>query len=109
MNAEPPLEPGDTIRWGHALAEPQTPTEPLVEQRASPGGVRCFSGQTASDAIRPEHGDHLSSVPYRGSGCTVTEHGSADLCGLTLGRRPARMLTFAHPDHRPLLEEECTS
>lgn len=38
------------------------------------------------------------------AGIIVTEFGVADLRGLTLRERRARMLALAHPDHRPALE-----
>ncbi|WP_433379652.1 acetyl-CoA hydrolase/transferase family protein [Streptosporangium sp. CA-115845] len=41
------------------------------------------------------------------AGIIVTEYGVADLRGLSLDERRARMLAIAHPDHRPALEKEC--
>ncbi|MFI6455753.1 acetyl-CoA hydrolase/transferase family protein [Streptosporangium amethystogenes] len=42
------------------------------------------------------------------AGIIVTEYGVADLRGLSLDERRARMLAIAHPDHRPALEKECS-
>lgn len=40
------------------------------------------------------------------AGIIVTEYGVADLRGLSLEERRARMLAIAHPDHRTALEKE---
>lgn len=43
------------------------------------------------------------------AGIVVTEHGVADLRGLSLRARRERMLAVAHPDHRPSLEAQLVS
>ncbi|MGC9670715.1 acetyl-CoA hydrolase/transferase family protein [Planosporangium sp. 12N6] len=48
------------------------------------------------------------STPRADAGIIVTEYGVADLRGLSLDERRARMLAIAHPDHRPALEKECS-
>jgi acetyl-CoA hydrolase len=49
------------------------------------------------------------STPRCDAGVIVTEYGTADLRGLPLRERRERMLALAHPDHRPLLEKECST
>jgi acyl-CoA hydrolase len=62
------IEPGDTVTWGQACAEPLTLTEALAEQRQRLGGVRCFTGVSSSPALRPENCDYLSFVSYTAAG-----------------------------------------
>jgi acetyl-CoA hydrolase len=45
------------------------------------------------------------TTPRSDAGVIVTEHGAADLRGLTLRQRVERMLTIAHPAHRAALAE----
>jgi acyl-CoA hydrolase len=45
-----------------------------------------------------------ASLARADAGVIVTEHGAADLRGLTLNQRRERMLAIAHPDHIPALE-----
>ncbi|EEA04061.1 acetyl-CoA hydrolase/transferase [Burkholderia sp. H160] len=45
------------------------------------------------------------STPRSDAGIVVTEYGVADLRGLTLRQRRARMLAIAHPDHRGVLDQ----
>jgi acetyl-CoA hydrolase len=45
------------------------------------------------------------STPRSDAGVIVTEHGVADLRGLSLGRRVERMIAIAAPHHRPALAE----
>lgn len=49
------------------------------------------------------------STPRSDAGVFVTEHGVADLRGLTLAARVERMLCIAHPDQRALLEQQAQS
>jgi acyl-CoA hydrolase len=44
------------------------------------------------------------STPRADAGLIVTEHGVADLRGLTIRERPARMLDLVAPEHREALE-----
>lgn len=46
------------------------------------------------------------STPRADAGVIVTEHGSADLRGLTLAARRREMLRLVHPDHREAVEAE---
>jgi len=45
------------------------------------------------------------SVPRADSCAIVTEHGIADLRGLSLRQRVPKMISVAHPDHREALEQ----
>jgi acetyl-CoA hydrolase len=47
-----------------------------------------------------------ASVARADAGVIVTEHGVADLRGLSLGERRERMLAIADPAHRPALEAD---
>lgn len=46
------------------------------------------------------------STPRSDTGIIVTEHGVADLRGLTLAQRVKKMIAIAHPDFREQLERE---
>ena len=46
----------------------------------------------------------MVSTPRSDAGVIVTEYGVADLRGLSIRARVARMLAIAHPDHREALE-----
>jgi len=46
------------------------------------------------------------STPRSDAGVIVTEYGVADLRGLSMSARIARMLAIAHPDHRAALERD---
>jgi len=46
------------------------------------------------------------ATPRSEAGIFVTEHGTADLRGVPLGRRPAKMIAIAHPAFRESLERE---
>ena len=45
------------------------------------------------------------STPRHHTGVVVTEHGSADLRGLTVAERAAALVEVAHPDFRAELAE----
>jgi acyl-CoA hydrolase len=62
------INPGDTVTWGQACAEPLTLAEALAVQRSRLGGIRCFTGISSSSALRPEHCDHLSFASYTAAG-----------------------------------------
>lgn len=47
-----------------------------------------------------------ATVSRGDAGVIVTEHGVADLRGLTLAQRIPRMIAIAHPDHRAALEKD---
>jgi acyl-CoA hydrolase len=49
------------------------------------------------------------STPRADAGVIVTEHGVADLRGLTIRERPARMLELVAPEHREAVEAEAAS
>lgn len=49
------------------------------------------------------------STPRSDAGIIITEHGIADLRGITLSERRRRMIAIAHPDFREHLERESTS
>jgi len=49
------------------------------------------------------------STPRSDAGIIVTEHGVADLRGITLSERRRRMIAISHPDFREHLESESTS
>jgi acyl-CoA hydrolase len=62
------IRPGDLVVWGQGNAEPLGLTAALAEQRASLGGVRCFTGISRSAAVRAENADYLSFTSYSGAG-----------------------------------------
>ncbi|MHC8320493.1 acetyl-CoA hydrolase/transferase family protein [Pseudomonas sp. GB2N2] len=62
------IQPGDTVLWGQANAEPLPLTQVLMRQRAKMGQIRVMLGLTNSDTCRPEHADHISFVSYCGGG-----------------------------------------
>jgi acyl-CoA hydrolase len=49
------------------------------------------------------------STPRADAGVIVTEHGAADLRGLTLDQRRRRMLEIVDPDHREAVESEAAT
>ncbi|MBS1886082.1 MAG: acetyl-CoA hydrolase/transferase family protein [Actinobacteria bacterium] len=49
------------------------------------------------------------STPRADAGVFVTEHGAADLRGLTLSERPRRMLELVDPSHREAIEAEAAA
>ena len=75
----------------------------------SPGGVSlvCLPSSVGDKASRIV--SRLSgpvATPRSEAGVIVTEHGAADLRGLTLRERARRMLAIAHPAFREHLESE---
>ena len=62
------LRPGDLVVWGQGCAEPVTLTEALAAQRSRLGGIRCFTGISASPAVAAQCADHLTFVSYTGAG-----------------------------------------
>ena len=54
------IRPGDHVLWSHACSEPSTLLEALLAQRAALGGVHCFAATSFSQALKPEHADHLT-------------------------------------------------
>lgn len=62
------IQPGDTVAWGQACAEPLTLAEAVAKQRRRLGGIRCFTGISSSSAVRPEHSDYLSFASYTAAG-----------------------------------------
>ncbi|WP_153504589.1 acetyl-CoA hydrolase/transferase family protein [Cumulibacter manganitolerans] len=49
--------------------------------------------------------DGVVTTPRADADLFVTEHGVADLRGVPLGERPARLIAIAHPDHREALSQ----
>ncbi|WP_263143431.1 acetyl-CoA hydrolase/transferase C-terminal domain-containing protein [Pseudomonas sp. RIT-PI-AD] len=75
---------------------------------ASRGGLPILalpSRAGASDRIVARLSGPVS-VPRSDAGLVVTEHGVADLRGLSLQQRVRKMLDIAHPDSRARLEED---
>ena len=46
------------------------------------------------------------ATPRSEAGVFITEHGAADLRGVPLAQRPAKMIAIAHPAFRESLERE---
>jgi acyl-CoA hydrolase len=74
----------------------------------SPGGMPVIAlPSTAGSASRiVPRLSGPASLARADAGVIVTEHGVADLRGLTLDQRRERMLAIAHPDHIRALETE---
>lgn len=79
--------------------------------KASRGGLPVIAlpsrtaGRTGTSRIVARLNGPVSTP--RGDGCIfVTEHGVADLRGLSLRQRVAKMVAVAHPDERERLERE---
>ncbi len=84
----------------------------LRAARRSPGGlpiVALPSTAGASSRIVARIDAATVSTPRSDAGVVVTEHGVADLRGLTLRQRVARMIAIADPAHREHLEREARS
>jgi acyl-CoA hydrolase len=80
--------------------------------RRSHGGVPVIAlpstaGKGASRIVASLSGP--VSTPRSDAGIVVTEYGVADLRGLTLRQRRARMLAIAHPDHRDALDRTASA
>ncbi len=76
---------------------------------ASPGGASLIClpasvGTKASRIVAKISGP--VATPRSEAGIFVTEHGTADLRGVPLGERPAKMIAIAHPAFRESLERE---
>lgn len=81
----------------------------LRAARRSPGGlpiVALPSTAGGSSRIVARIGAATVSTPRSDAGIIVTEHGVADLRGLTLRQRVPRMIAIADPAHRETLERE---
>lgn len=59
---------GDRVVWGQAASEPATLTAALMAQRAEIGGFSAFIGVSWSDAVHPDHADHVAFRSYCGAG-----------------------------------------
>lgn len=84
----------------------------LRAARRSPGGlpvVALPSTAGANSRIVARIGAATVSTPRSDAGIVVTEHGVADLRGLTLRQRVSRMIAIADPAHREQLEREAGS
>lgn len=65
------LQPGDTLWWGQATAEPLTLTRAVVQHRialAQGGRLRVFVGIGNSDTLRPEQSDAIDFFGYIAAG-----------------------------------------
>lgn len=65
------LQPGDTLWWGQATAEPLTLTHALVQHRqrlARGGRLGIFVGIASSDTLQPEHADVFDFCGYSAGG-----------------------------------------
>jgi acyl-CoA hydrolase len=79
--------------------------------RRSHGGLPVIAlpstaGKGASRIVPSLNGP--VSTPRSDAGIVVTEHGVADLRGLTLRQRRERMLAIAHPDYRSALDQRAS-
>lgn len=84
----------------------------LRAARRSPGGlpiVALPSTVGANSRIVARIGAGTVSTPRSDAGIIVTEHGVADLRGLTLRQRIKRMIAIADPAHREALEREASA
>lgn len=69
--------------------------------------VIAFPSAAAKGAVSrivPRLADGIVTTPRADADLFVTEHGVADLRGVPLPERPARLIAIAHPDHREALE-----
>ena len=78
----------------------------------SPGGASLIclpssAGRKTSRIVARLSGP--VATPRSEAGVFVTEHGAADLRGVPLSKRPARMIAIAHPDFREQLERDAAS
>ncbi len=76
---------------------------------ASPGGVSLIClpasiGTKVSRIVAKLSGP--VATPRSEAGVFITEHGAADLRGVPLAQRPAKMIAIAHPAFRESLERE---
>ena len=62
------VNPGDSILWSQATAEPLPLTQMLVEQRSSLGGCSVFIGAGFSDTLQTNHSDWLRMRSFGGLG-----------------------------------------
>ncbi len=100
------LQPGDTVAWGQACAEPLTLTEALAEQRRRLGGIRCFTGISSSSALRPEHCDYLSFTSYTAAGANrgLARAGALDIVPVHYSALPqlkVDVIFLSLPPQRP--------
>jgi len=62
------IQPGDTVMWGQANAEPLPLTQALMAQRQKIGRFRVMLGISNSPTCTPEHTDHVDFIAYCGAG-----------------------------------------
>ena len=62
------IQPGDTVMWGQANAEPLPLTQALMAQRQKIGRFRVMLGIANSPTCTPEHADHVDFIAYCGAG-----------------------------------------
>ena len=62
------IQPGDTVMWGQANAEPLPLTQALMAQRKKIGRFRVMLGISNSPTCTPEHTDHVDFIAYCGAG-----------------------------------------
>ena len=58
------VQPGDTVCWGQAAAEPLALTRSLLAQRAAIGGFNAFVGFNWSDTVDVAYCDHVRYTSY---------------------------------------------
>jgi acyl-CoA hydrolase len=85
------LQPGDTVIWGQAHAEPLTLTRALMAQRHSLPRLRLLLGIPSSDTVRPEHGDAFDFISYCGTGANraLAKAGLLDMLPVPYSQIPA--------------------
>ena len=87
------LQPGDTVIWGQAHAEPLTLTRALMAQRQAVQHLRprLLLGIPSSDTVRPEHGDAFDFISYCGTGANraLAKAGLLDVLPVPYSQIPA--------------------
>lgn len=62
------VQPGDTVMWGQANAEPLPLTQALMAQRHKIGRFRVMLGIANTSTCKPEHADRVDFISYCGAG-----------------------------------------
>lgn len=62
------IQPGDTVMWGQANAEPLPLTQALMAQRHKIGRFRVMLGIANRPTCTPEHADQVDFIAYCGAG-----------------------------------------
>lgn len=89
----PWIQPGDTVIWGQATAEPLTLTRALVAQRHQFSRIRVFCGIGSSDTLQPAHADAMDFIGYTASGThrVLADAGVLDILPCHYSHLPAMM------------------